>query len=56
MNGKLKAYFLTLWYQRGESRERLCKVIHILKANAGMVLEIGAHTDIRGNVEYNRDL
>ncbi|MDV7140260.1 OmpA family protein [Maribacter sp. TH_r10] len=46
----------SLWYLRRESRERLAKVITIMKQNPGMVIEIGTHTDIRGNAEYNRDL
>ncbi|QCX01100.1 flagellar motor protein MotB [Aggregatimonas sangjinii] len=46
----------SLWYLRRESRERLAKVIEIMKANPGMVIEIGTHTDIRGNDQYNRDL
>lgn len=46
----------SLWYLRRESRERLTKVIEIMKANPGIILEIGTHTDIRGNTEYNRDL
>ncbi|MGB7395806.1 MAG: OmpA family protein [Pricia sp.] len=46
----------SLWYLRRESRERLGPVIEIMKANPGIVLEIGTHTDIRGNEEYNRDL
>ena len=46
----------SLWYLRRESRERLGKVIDLMKKNPGIVLEIGSHTDIRGNKEYNRDL
>lgn len=46
----------SLWYLRRESRERLAKVIVIMKTNPGIVLEIGTHTDIRGNAEYNREL
>ncbi|MDB4292375.1 OmpA family protein [Maribacter sp.] len=46
----------SLWYLRRESRERLAKVIEIMKANPGMVIEIGTHTDIRGNDDYNREL
>ncbi len=46
----------SLWYLRRESRERLATVIEIMKANPGIVLEIGTHTDIRGNADYNRDL
>ena len=46
----------SLWYLRREARTRLDRVISIMKAQPGMVLEIGTHTDIRGNNEYNRDL
>ncbi|NHF58265.1 OmpA family protein [Flavobacteriaceae bacterium TP-CH-4] len=46
----------SLWYLRRESRERLGKVIKIMKANPGIVLEIGTHTDIRGNARYNKKL
>ncbi|WP_273272720.1 OmpA family protein [Maribacter polysiphoniae] len=46
----------SLWYLRREARERLAKVIDIMKQNPGMVIEIGTHTDIRGNAEYNRNL
>ncbi|MDO6517566.1 OmpA family protein [Zobellia uliginosa] len=46
----------SLWYLRREARQRLAKVIAIMKQNPGMVIEIGTHTDIRGNAEYNRDL
>ena len=46
----------SLWYVRREARERLAKVVKIMEDNPGMVIEIGTHTDIRGNSEYNRDL
>ncbi|WP_400072210.1 OmpA family protein [Zobellia russellii] len=46
----------SLWYVRREARERLSKVVAIMKNNPGMVIEIGTHTDIRGNSEYNRNL
>ena len=46
----------SLWYVRREARERLKKVIEIMQENPGMVIEIGTHTDIRGNANYNRDL
>lgn len=46
----------SMWYLRRESRKRLGKVIEIMKSNPGIVLEIGTHTDIRGNSEYNRKL
>jgi len=41
---------------RREARERLSKVVAIMKQNPGMIIEVGTHTDIRGNAEYNRDL
>ncbi|MDB2606480.1 OmpA family protein [Zobellia sp.] len=46
----------SLWYVRREARERLAKVVSIMNNNPGMVIEIGTHTDIRGNAEFNRDL
>ncbi|MEP2237633.1 MAG: OmpA family protein, partial [Maribacter sp.] len=46
----------SLWYLRRESRERLQTVIDIMNKNPGMVIEIGTHTDIRGNKGYNKDL
>ena len=46
----------SLWYLRRESRERLVKVIEIMKSNPGMVVEIGTHTDIRGDNNYNKNL
>ena len=46
----------SLWYLRREARERLGKVVKIMNTYPGIILEIGTHTDIRGNAEYNRDL
>jgi len=46
----------SLWYLRRESRERLKTVIDVMKNNPGMIIEIGTHTDIRGNGSYNKDL
>ncbi|WP_405410461.1 OmpA family protein [Maribacter sp. Asnod1-A12] len=46
----------SLWYLRRESRERLQTVIDIMKKNPGMIIEIGTHTDIRGNGGYNKSL
>jgi len=45
-----------LWYIRKESRVVLDKVIALLKKYPTMKLEIGTHTDIRGNNTYNMDL
>ncbi len=46
----------SLWYLRRESRERLKTVIDVMKNNPGIIIEIGTHTDIRGNGKYNKDL
>tara|TARA_R110002050_G_scaffold73581_1_gene158292 strand:+ start:25126 stop:27327 length:2202 start_codon:yes stop_codon:yes gene_type:complete len=46
----------SLWYLRRESRERLQTVIEVMKENPGIIIEIGTHTDIRGNSTYNKDL
>ncbi|WP_339842218.1 OmpA family protein [uncultured Maribacter sp.] len=46
----------SLWYLRRESRERLKTVIDVMKNNPGIIIEIGTHTDIRGNGGYNKDL
>ncbi len=45
-----------LWYIRKESRVVLNKVVDILKKYPEMKIEIGTHTDIRGNVKYNQKL
>ncbi|MGB5819252.1 MAG: OmpA family protein [Saonia sp.] len=46
----------SMWYLRRESRERLAKVIEIMKENPGITIEIGTHTDRRGNANYNKQL
>lgn len=46
----------SLWYLRRESRERLQAVIDVMKKNPGIIIEIGTHTDIRGNSGYNKGL
>ncbi|WP_166637434.1 OmpA family protein [Maribacter caenipelagi] len=46
----------SLWYLRRESRERLQTVIDVMKKNPSIIIEIGTHTDIRGNSGYNKDL
>ncbi|PKA99024.1 outer membrane protein OmpA-like peptidoglycan-associated protein [Flavobacteriaceae bacterium MAR_2009_75] len=46
----------SLWYVRREARQRLDKLVKIMKNNPGMVIEIGTHTDIRGNSAYNKEL
>ncbi len=46
----------SLWYLRRESRERLEVVLEVMGKNPNMTIEIGSHTDIRGNANYNKDL
>lgn len=45
-----------LWYIRKESKPILNKVIDLMKKYPEMVVEIGSHTDVRGNNKYNLDL
>ena len=45
-----------LWYIRRETRPVLDKVIDLMKKHPAMVVEIGSHTDNRGNAKYNLDL
>lgn len=45
-----------LWYIRKESKPILNKVIDLMKKYPDMVVEIGSHTDVRGNDKYNLNL
>jgi outer membrane protein OmpA-like peptidoglycan-associated protein/tetratricopeptide (TPR) repeat protein len=45
-----------LWYIRKESKPILNRVIEIMKKYPDMVVEIGSHTDNRGNDNYNMNL
>jgi len=45
-----------LWYIRKESKPILNRVIDLMKKYPDMVVEIGSHTDNRGNAKYNLDL
>ncbi|MFC5683402.1 OmpA family protein [Flavobacterium sp. MAHUQ-51] len=45
-----------LWYIRKESKPILNKVIELMKKYPEMVVEIGSHTDNRGNAKYNAEL
>jgi outer membrane protein OmpA-like peptidoglycan-associated protein/tetratricopeptide (TPR) repeat protein len=45
-----------LWYIRKESKPILNRVIEIMKKYPNMVVEIGSHTDNRGDDKYNRNL
>ena len=45
-----------LWYIRKESKPILNRVIALMEKYPQMVVEIGSHTDVRGNNAYNLDL
>lgn len=45
-----------LWYIRKESKIILDRVVELMKKYPKMVVEIGSHTDVRGNNKYNLDL
>ena len=45
-----------LWYIRKESKVVLGRVVELMKKYPGMVIEIGSHTDSRGNAKFNEDL
>lgn len=45
-----------LWYIRKESKVILGRVVELMKKYPDMAIEIGSHTDSRGNEKYNADL
>lgn len=45
-----------LWYIRREAKPILNRVIELMNKYPEMVVEIGSHTDNRGNDKYNKDL
>ena len=45
-----------MWYIRKESKVVLGRVIALMKKYPEMVIEIGSHTDSRGNAKFNEDL
>lgn len=45
-----------LWYIRRDSKVILNRVIELMKKYPEMVIEIGSHTDNRGNANYNMNL
>lgn len=45
-----------MWYIRKESKVVLGRVVELMKKYPGMVIEIGSHTDSRGNEKFNADL
>ncbi len=49
-------YDLGKWALKGSARSELNKVITLMKDNPSLTLELGAHTDSRGNSKSNLDL
>ncbi len=45
-----------LWYIRKESKVVLSRVVDLMNKYPDMVIEIGSHTDSRGNEKFNEDL
>ncbi|RUT72036.1 flagellar motor protein MotB [Flavobacterium cupreum] len=45
-----------MWYIRKESKVVLGRVVALMKKYPGMVIEIGSHTDTRGNAKFNENL
>lgn len=45
-----------MWYIRKESKVVLGRVVELMKKYPGMVIEIGSHTDSRGNAKFNEQL
>ena len=45
-----------MWYIRKESKVVLGRVVDLMKKYPEMVIEIGSHTDSRGNAKFNEDL
>lgn len=45
-----------MWYIRKESKVVLGRVVELMKKYPGMVIEIGSHTDSRGNAKFNENL
>ncbi|WP_243636379.1 OmpA family protein [Flavobacterium aquariorum] len=45
-----------MWYIRKESKRILNRVVELMNKYPDMVIEIGSHTDNRGNAKFNADL
>ncbi|MCI9845915.1 OmpA family protein [Flavobacterium pectinovorum] len=45
-----------MWYIRKESKVVLGRVVELMKKYPEMAIEIGSHTDSRGNAKFNEDL
>ncbi|MCE7925210.1 MAG: hypothetical protein DYG98_19315 [Haliscomenobacteraceae bacterium CHB4] len=49
-------YDFDKWDIRPDAAERLDKVVTLMKDNPGLSVELGSHTDCRGNDDYNMTL
>lgn len=49
-------YNFNSWELRPESKEALDALVELLNENPGLVIELGAHTDAVGTLEYNYEL
>jgi outer membrane protein OmpA-like peptidoglycan-associated protein len=45
-----------MWYIRKESKVVLGRVVALMNKYPDMVIEVGSHTDTRGNAQFNADL
>lgn len=45
-----------LWYLRRDTKKAIDKVIQLMKKYPDMIVEVGTHSDIRGNNKYNLQL
>lgn len=45
-----------LWYLRRDTKKAIDKVVQLMKKYPDMVVEVGTHSDIRGNNRYNLEL
>jgi outer membrane protein OmpA-like peptidoglycan-associated protein len=45
-----------MWYIRKESKRILNRIVELMNKYPDMVIEIGSHTDSRGNAKFNADL
>lgn len=45
-----------LWYLRRDAKKAIDKVIRLMKKYPDMIVEVGTHSDIRGNNKYNLKL
>ncbi|TYP97996.1 WD40 repeat protein [Tenacibaculum adriaticum] len=45
-----------LWYLRRDTKKAIDRVITLMKKYPSMIIEVGTHSDIRGNDRYNLEL